>query len=531
MSPEEVTFGEEIEQETPEPGADRPPRAPHRWLAVAIGSGLILAAMAVCAFLVLRLLSMQPTDFRAETRKRAAAFERMLRAKGVPEANIAAHPEALVENGEALWTEHVFQVLTPPSMSAGGVAALIAARMPDHGVGVERAESEDSGAQLVLSFGGLPFAAVHVTEPEPPQKADYYEATRVLAQRVAEALDASRAQVAPVAVEDREDDAAMWTHTAYDVTAPPDGAPDGVAQRVKAAVILAPSTLVFESAAADGAVQMRIVHQEREAVIVNIAPPAAPTDEARLPKVTAPKMAAADPEPRETPASKTVTPAAPPLPEAKYKAAIILDDGGYGGALTEDVLVLDKGLTLAILPDTPHATDTARRAAAAGFEIMLHLPMAKTDFANGLTAAMDAPTLRAHTEAALAQVPGAAGVNNHAGSVFTADEAAVSRFMQGLRGIGGLYFVDSRTSADTKAYAVARRLGVPAVSRDVFLDHENTPEYIKAQFALFIDVVKGQGSAVAIGHFRRTTVGLLPGLLPQLAQHGIALVPVSELVQ
>ena len=55
--------------------------------------------------------------------------------------------------------------------------------------------------------------------------------------------------------------------------------------------------------------------------------------------------------------------------------AIVLDDGGYGGMVTERILKLDPALTLSILPNTPHGEDTAQRAAALGFEVLLHMPM------------------------------------------------------------------------------------------------------------------------------------------------------------
>ncbi len=220
------------------------------------------------------------------------------------------------------------------------------------------------------------------------------------------------------------------------------------------------------------------------------------------------------------------------LPEgtSSKRVAIVVDDGGYGGPVTERMLGLDPSLTLAILPYTPHAEETARRATGLGFEVLLHMPMEKTDFPGCLSSAMKEAEIRDLTLKALAEVPGAVGINNHAGSVFTADRNAMMRFLNVLRG-GPLFFVDSRTTADTVAFDVARSIGVPAAQRRVFIDHENTEASIRAQFDRLVRIALQEGSAIAICHFRARTADMLSKLLPELKKRDIALVHVSELLQ
>ena len=48
----------------------------------------------------------------------------------------------------------------------------------------------------------------------------------------------------------------------------------------------------------------------------------------------------------------------------------------------------------------------------------------------------------------------------------------------GVLAARGLFFLDSRTSAESVGYKVALGLGVPAAERQVFLDGEATPEAI-----------------------------------------------------
>ena len=65
-------------------------------------------------------------------------------------------------------------------------------------------------------------------------------------------------------------------------------------------------------------------------------------------------------------------------------------------------------------------------------------------------------------------LPAAAGVNNHMGSLLTESSSAMRVVMKVLRQ-KDLFFVDSRTSANSVAYAMAQAQYVPALERHKFL--------------------------------------------------------------
>jgi len=211
------------------------------------------------------------------------------------------------------------------------------------------------------------------------------------------------------------------------------------------------------------------------------------------------------------------------------RVAIIVDDGGHGGETTEAILALDSGLTLALLPDTLFVESTAARGAELGFEIMLHLPCETAGPVRQLRAGMTSEKMREFVEDALGQVPGAVGINNHMGSQFTSNEEAMSTFF-GVIANRSLYFIDSRTTDRSRALAAAKKHGIHAAARDVFLDNTNTLEYIRGQFNHLMAVAKAQGQAIGICHFRHGTATALAVLLPTLEKNGIELVHVSELV-
>ncbi len=127
-------------------------------------------------------------------------------------------------------------------------------------------------------------------------------------------------------------------------------------------------------------------------------------------------------------------------------------------------------------------------------------------------------------------VPYAVGVNNHEGSRGTSDLLLMSELMPLLRE-RKLFFVDSRTTAATVAETAAHIAGVPAASRNVFLDDVQSASAIRIQFALAVRDAREKGSALAIGHPHPETLKVLSEMLPEAEHQGITLVFASDVVR
>ena len=93
-----------------------------------------------------------------------------------------------------------------------------------------------------------------------------------------------------------------------------------------------------------------------------------------------------------------------------------------------------------------------------------------------------------------------------------------------------LFFVDSRTNAATLAERSARRAGLPAGRRDVFLDNSRELGHINEQFNRLLRLARRRGQAIAIGHPYPETLDYLRQVLPLMEQAGVEVVPVSELL-
>lgn len=225
--------------------------------------------------------------------------------------------------------------------------------------------------------------------------------------------------------------------------------------------------------------------------------------------------------------------ARPAAPPASAQIAIILDDLGEQHLNGLRAIALPGPVACAFLPKTPHAAAQARLAHERGKEVLLHLPLEPArarPFPMAITARTGRAELGAALAEALASVPHAAGVNNHQGSLLTQMAEPMGWLMAELRARPELYFVDSRTSAGSVAYRVARAHGVPAAERNVFLDGARGEAAVRASFRELIAKAQRNERALAIGHPYPETFKVLEEELPRLASWGVTLVAPSELI-
>jgi len=227
-------------------------------------------------------------------------------------------------------------------------------------------------------------------------------------------------------------------------------------------------------------------------------------------------------------------PEPPPELSGRPRVAIVIDDLGWSKESAEKLLAISHNLTYSIIPTAPFATDVADIVHAKGAEVMLHLPMEPEGHPGGLSREgmlmhdMPAAILKAKVDEALLKVPYADGVNNHMGSLLTADEKAMTVVM-GELATRDVFFLDSRTTPKTVAFRLARAAGMRAVERDVFLDDVAEIGPVLKQIEELEAHAKKHGSAVAIGHPYPATIAALNQAIPELIDHGLEIVPARDL--
>lgn len=204
---------------------------------------------------------------------------------------------------------------------------------------------------------------------------------------------------------------------------------------------------------------------------------------------------------------------APAAVESRPRIAIIIDDLGYGWAAGVRSIGLPGPVACAVLPGTPHGARLAELAHRAGKQVLLHLPMQSLEDLEPDAHMLHLDTTRRQlalrVAADLADVPHAAGINNHRGSLLTRHPGHMGWLMEELAGRRDLYFIDSYTTAASVALGIAREKGIPATRRDVFLDPDRSPGTVRREFERLIALARRHGSALGIGHPYPETLALL----------------------
>lgn len=219
--------------------------------------------------------------------------------------------------------------------------------------------------------------------------------------------------------------------------------------------------------------------------------------------------------------------------EALPQISIVIDDLGEQRDAGWRALQLPGKLAYAFLPNTRYAEEQARAAHHTGKEVLLHLPLqAQTGrlYETGISEHSSRDDVIQQLRAGLASVPHVRGVNNHQGSLLTERVLHMDWLMSALRDLGGYYFLDSRTTASSVAYATARSYGLPSTTRNIFLDTRQDAAFVAEQFHKLIRLAHRNGQALAIGHPYPETLRVLERELRQLPAHGVQLVWPSELI-
>lgn len=244
------------------------------------------------------------------------------------------------------------------------------------------------------------------------------------------------------------------------------------------------------------------------------------------------KRLAVQPRPLEKP----VTPAAGTRTGKPPRLAFIIDDIGYADLVSDQLRELGIPLTAAIIPAAPYARSEAQRIHEYGLEEIIHMPMQPKDPANHhprdqfILTDSSAAEIQVLLQKAREVVPYARGLNNHMGSLLTSSPQAMRRVLELIKG-AGLFFVDSRTSTATLAYALAREMKIKTFRRDVFLDDEQSYEYSSGQIRRLVELAQKNGRALAIGHPFPSTLAALRDAVPWLKQQKVEIVFVSALLE
>jgi len=243
-------------------------------------------------------------------------------------------------------------------------------------------------------------------------------------------------------------------------------------------------------------------------------------------------------EPQAGPLDVPLPDASPTVDDLEAPAiAIILDDiGNYPVSRLKQVLDLKFPVTFAVLPFLKYSTANAYHLHQNQYEVILHLPMEPNNYPvnnpgkGAILSHLNDREIRGAVNRAIENVPFITGVNNHMGSKITGNRTLMRPVLDEIKK-RHMFFVDSRTQSNTVAYGLARSMGLRTAKRDVFLDAENSYDFVMKQLKETRVIAKKDGYAIAIGHPYEGTLQALFEELPRLNDEGFRLVFISSLVK
>ena len=225
----------------------------------------------------------------------------------------------------------------------------------------------------------------------------------------------------------------------------------------------------------------------------------------------------------------------PPSPP-ENRVAIIIDDMGSSLEALQEVCDLGQPITISILPLSPYAEETARIAHENGLEVMLHLPGESLNHQEGnnstaglIKSGMSEEDVRSLVEDSLSRVPFVEGVNNHMGSKITQEEPVMRPILDVLKS-RNLYFLDSRTTADSIAFDLARKMGLRTAYRNIFLDSSVGVDFSKKKIIDLFRLSQKKGKAIGIGHPFPETLQALRENIHLLKKYKVRPVFASEII-
>jgi len=222
------------------------------------------------------------------------------------------------------------------------------------------------------------------------------------------------------------------------------------------------------------------------------------------------------------------------VPRHKGTLVFVFDDAGNNLKQLAPFLKLPFPCTIAVLPGLQYSKETANRIRAAGKDVILHQPMQALNLSvnpgpGAIVKGMSAEAIKTLLLKNLAEVGPVVGMNNHEGSLITADRTSMETVLDVVRE-QRIFFLDSRTNADTVAPILAREKNMTIWERAVFLDNSQDQASIIEAVQSGMKIAENKGAAIMIGHiWSNDLANILSEMYPELVSQGFSLSTIAEI--
>lgn len=211
------------------------------------------------------------------------------------------------------------------------------------------------------------------------------------------------------------------------------------------------------------------------------------------------------------------------IPPAQNGATLVfvIDDAGMNAEYTKRYASLPFPLTIAVLPKLLHSKDCAYIVRSSGKELILHQPMQSLNHnldpgPGKISVDMSFSQISSIINENLAEIgPGVKGLNNHEGSEVTEDVLRIGAVLDVCLE-NKIYFLDSRTTANTKAPQAALERDMTIFEKSgPYIDNIVSREAMLKEIYKSLEAANKNGSSIVIAHVDKSAE-ILPKLLEQM---------------
>jgi polysaccharide deacetylase 2 family uncharacterized protein YibQ len=220
------------------------------------------------------------------------------------------------------------------------------------------------------------------------------------------------------------------------------------------------------------------------------------------------------------------------VPAGTPRIVIVVGGLGLSQTGTQNALeALPDDVTLAFAPYGSSLQRWVTKAREEHREVILQVPMEPNGYpqenpGEHTLLASGGLSNRDDLHWVLGRMTGYAGVMNHMGARFTADDTALLPFL-GEIGERGLYYLDDGSSPRSQAETVGEALNVPVVTADRVIDRNREAADIERELDALEAIARTNGLAVGVASAFPTSVETITRWVGEAESRGIVIVPAS----
>jgi polysaccharide deacetylase 2 family uncharacterized protein YibQ len=234
--------------------------------------------------------------------------------------------------------------------------------------------------------------------------------------------------------------------------------------------------------------------------------------------------------PREAYARRSAT-----VPEGVPRVVIVVGGLGLSQTGTQNAIdALPEDVTLAFAPYGSSLQRWVGKAREEHHEVLLQVPMEPVNYpqedpGEHTLLASGGPENIRNLHWVMSRITGYAGLMNHMGGRFTAEDSALIPFL-GEVGDRGLFYLDDGSSPRSRAVGVAGNLQVPSLSADLVIDRSRDTGDIERELAALEAIARTKGLAVGVASAFPESVEAIARWVSDVEERGIFVVPASAAI-